>query len=177
MRALSMLLFLLLSLLGGVSAQVAPLVTARQQTLALTQQHDRQFPGHRCTSGGQGDWHTEIVVFPTGRADRVYTFSYGVASAYQLAGHRTRLVWCAKAVGAPEGWEPTALARALAFPLRTTAGALPAERGGLDVISSVAGQVLFTRLDGARRRVCQRATPPDETLRTAFRLNARDHCP
>ncbi|GGB52903.1 hypothetical protein [Deinococcus soli (ex Cha et al. 2016)] len=118
------------------------------------------------------------MVFQTGRADRVYTFSYGVASAYQLGGHRTRLVWCAEAVGAPEGWTPTTpLARALAFPLCTTAGAVPAQRGGLDVIPSVAGQVFFTRLDGAGRRVCQQATPPDETRPTALQFGTRDHCP
>ena len=43
------------------------------------------------------DAHVDVVAFPAGRSDRLYTYGYGIGRAYVLRGGKTQLVWCGKA--------------------------------------------------------------------------------
>lgn len=168
-------------LLSPASAQTGPaqisLLKQRQVALTAVRAHSSQHAGHGCPGNG-GEWHSEVLAFPVGRADRVYLFNLGAASAYLVRGGQARLIWCGEATTPPtSGWNPRSpVLKALKFPVRTTAGTLPVERGGLDVIQGFAGRLTFLRLNPAGRVVCQRSTPDDGNLRTAFQFDAREHC-
>ncbi|WP_407538211.1 hypothetical protein Q0M94_08860 [Deinococcus radiomollis] len=79
--------------------------------------HSKLHPAHVCAYNG-GEWHSDVVAFPAGRADRMYTFNDGAASAYQIRSGQARLVWCGQATDVPLNlWKPASnVLRVLIFP-------------------------------------------------------------
>lgn len=160
----------LLPALAGV-APAASLTEQRLMALNVVAHHV-----HACSSNG-GEWHSTVVAFPVGRADRVYLFSEGAGSAFRLAAGRARLVWCGLAVAQTASWAPRSnVERALRFPLKTVAGRVPPE-GALDIFSESGGRLWTLRqtVDGAV--TCRARHDLDGMPRTAFQLTARDTCP
>ncbi|GAA0521586.1 hypothetical protein [Deinococcus depolymerans] len=83
-------------LIHGVLSQglaADPLMAQRMASKEAVQEHSRLHPTHVCAANG-GDWHTDIVAFPAGRADRMYIFSAGAAWAFQIRSGQAALVWC-----------------------------------------------------------------------------------
>ena len=70
-------------------------------------------------------------------------------------------------------------APALLYPFGTKWGRLPAETGGMDVFSSVAGTLTTQTLSAPGRVVCTktRGDPVAGDFRSAFQFGARDTCP
>ncbi|MFC4637701.1 hypothetical protein [Deinococcus hohokamensis] len=159
------------------SAQAASLFEQRQATLASVDGHGKAHPRtlQRCTMAG-GEWKTDVLAFPAGRADRLYIFAYGTARGYQVRRGVAHLVWCARAVNVPpDGWTyPSNVERVLIFPLRTFAGTLPRE-GALDVFRSFAGRLTTRKVDAAGRVICER-THDTRNPRSAFEFQAIDTC-
>ena len=165
------LVSVLLSTLGGVAPAAASLTEQRLVALNVVAHH-----AHSCSPNG-GEWHSTVVAFPAGRADRVYIFNEGAGSAYRLAAGRARLVWCGLAVTQTAAWTPrTNVERALRFPLQTVAGHVPSE-GALDIFSESNGQLWTLRQSAEGVVTCQAGHGVDELLRTAFQFTARDTCP
>ena len=119
-----------------------------------------------------------MVAFPAGRADRMYVFEAGAASAYQIRSGKAVLVWCGQAIDTPQGgWNPSStVLRALTFPLRTVSGTLPLERA-LNVYLGFAGHLTTNTLNAAGKVTCARERFDEHEPRAAFQFDARDTCP
>ncbi|MBB5232734.1 hypothetical protein [Deinococcus budaensis] len=168
---------LMLVSLAGASS----LVEQRQAALEATRLHAEVFPKHleRCLDVG-AESHTDVVAFPAGRADRVYIYGYNRGRAYLIRGGQARLVWCGERLlperrAAASAFRGNA-ARALSFPFRTAAGALPVERGEMDIFRSFAGRLSTLRMSRTGEIVCSQNHFEEGELRTAFQLDARDIC-
>jgi hypothetical protein len=87
------------SVCASAESRAGALYRARQATLAA-----RTEPDVFC--GAAVDARTDIVAFPAGRSDRLYTYGYGVGRAYVLRGGKAQLVWCGKALYTKQGAAP-----------------------------------------------------------------------
>lgn len=188
MRPASLLTALLLALPGAAlaggtstlpSGDATALTQVRQAALRATNSYWKTHPKQQALCIDlSGEWHTDVVAFPVGRADRLYIFSSGSGFAFQVKGAQATLVWCARALDVPiTTWKPgTNVERALVFPLRTVLGQVPGE-GALDVYYSSGGQLEVLRRDARGRVVCRRAPTKPVWPRSAFQFDERDTCP
>lgn len=154
------------------------LFQARQATLA-----SRAEPDVFC--GAVVDARTDIVAFPAGRSDRMYTYGYGIGRAYVLRGGRAQLIWCGKALytkGDAARWASRLrgnAAHALSYPFGTKWGRWPVETGSMDVFSSFAGTLTTMTVNAAGKIVCTRTRgdPVAGEFRSAVQFGADDTCP
>jgi hypothetical protein len=161
-------------------AQAGPSMTdQRRASLDAVLRHQQSHPERvlRC-GGNQGDWHTDVIAFPAGRADRLYQLYAGAGYAYRVQGGQARLVWCGRAIApTASNWKFSGAVRtALGFPLQTVGGALPRE-GAMTVYSAIAGRLTTRTQDAAGRVTCQKTRYTKGQPRSSFAFDARDTCP
>ena len=170
------MIFVQISFSQGLAAAES-LAAQRMESRNAVQLHYKLYPTHDCAYNG-GEWHSDVVAFPVGRADRMYIFNMGAASAYRIKAGQARLVWCGLATDTPQGrWKPTSnVLRALVFPVRTTAGTLPNE-GALDVFFGSSGHLTTRKLSVSGIVTCSKERFDEGEFRTSWQFDARDTCP
>lgn len=169
---------LLMVIPAGAGSRSDDLFQARRAMLSA-----RTEPDVFC--GAAVDARNDVVAFPAGRSDRLYTYGSGIGRAYVRTSGRLQLVWCGKALytGAEAArWGsklPGNAARALSYPFGTKWGRLPTETGGMDVYSSFAGTLTTMTLSASGRVVCARTRgdPVAGEFRTALQFGPGDSCP
>ncbi|GGJ86118.1 hypothetical protein GCM10008939_32470 [Deinococcus aquiradiocola] len=168
------------SVCAVAEGKVDALFRARQATLASATGSE---PGVSC--GAAVDARTDIVAFPAGRSDRLYTYGYGIGRAYVLRGGKAQLVWCGKALYTRKDvarWASSLhgnAAHALSYPFGTKWGQLPVEKGGMEIYSAFAGTLTTMTMNPTGRILCSktRGDPVAGEFRSAMQFRSDDTCP
>lgn len=155
------------------------LVRQRQASLKAIAQYAQLHPDHagRCYENSEGK--TDVVAFPAGEARRVYVYLSNQGYAYQIRQGKAALVWCGQALlpGETSTKYMGNAARALTLPFRTLSGALPVEKGAMDIYFGFAGRLTTMKMNAAGKVVCSKERFDEREFRSAFQFDARDTCP